>query len=195
VNLVKPHSGELVGIVQRIIAGDSEAEAEVVRRYTRGVSVIIERIIRSQTASDDVSQDTFKIVLEKIRRGDVRQPERLSGFVCSVAKNAAIDYVRRARQATKREESGDADHIADSAPSPLDVILKQEQTRVVRQIISELKIDRDRDLLFRYYIAEEDKEKICAELHMTRAQFNNVISRATARFKELYVQRIGRPER
>jgi RNA polymerase sigma-70 factor (ECF subfamily) len=194
VNLVKPQSGELVGIVQRIIAGDSEAEAEVVRRYARGVSVIIERIIRSQTASDDVSQDTFKIVLAKIRSGDLRQPERLSGFVCSVARNAAIDYVRRARYAQKREVSDDAEHIADSAPSPLDEILKQERARVVRQIISELKIDRDRVLLLRYYIAEEEKDRICEDLHMTRAQFNNVISRATARFKEIYVRRIGQPE-
>jgi RNA polymerase sigma-70 factor (ECF subfamily) len=196
VNLVSTTSGtELVEIVRRIIAGDSAAEDEVVRRYRQGVAVIIDRIVRSQSASEDVSQETFKIVLEKIRRGDLRQPERLSGFVCSVARNAAIDYVRRARHLQNREENCDAEHIPDPAPSQLEEILKQEKAGVVRQIINELKIERDRDLLFRYYIAEEDKDRICADLHLTRTQFNNVIYRATARFRELYLRRVGQPER
>ena len=195
-NLVSTNSGtELIEIVKRIVAGDSAAEDEVVRRYKRGITVIIDQIVRSHSATDDVFQETFKIVLEKLRRGDLRQPERLSGFVCSVARNAAIDYIRRARQLQNREENCDAEHIPDPAPSQLEEILKQEKAAVVRQIINELKIERDRDLVFRYYIAEEDKEKICVDLHMTRAQFNNVIYRAIARFKELYVRRVGQPER
>ena len=195
-NLVGTTSGtELAGIVRRIIAGDSAAEDEVVRRYKHGVTVIIDQIVRSQSATDDVSQETFRIVLEKLRRGDLRQPERLSGFVCSVARNAAIDYIRRARQLQNREENCDAEHIPDPAPSQLEEILKQEKAEAVRQIINELEIERDRDLLLRYYIAEEDKDKICADLHLTRAQFSNVIYRAIARFKELYVRRVGRPER
>jgi RNA polymerase sigma-70 factor (ECF subfamily) len=196
VNLVSTNSGtELVELVRRIIAGDSAAEDEVVRRYKQGVAVIIDRIVRSQSATEDVSQETFKIVLEKLRRGDLRQPERLSGFVCSVARNAAIDYVRRARRSNLREEISNAEHIPDPAPSQLEEILKQEKAAVVRQIINELKIERDRDLLNRYYIAEQDKDRICEDLHLTRTQFNNVIYRAIARFKELYVRRVGQPER
>jgi RNA polymerase sigma-70 factor (ECF subfamily) len=115
--------------------------------------------------------------------------------VCSVARNAAIDYIRRARQLQNREENCDAEHIPDPAPSQLEEILKREKAEAVRQIINELEIERDRDLLLRYYIAEEDKDKICADLHLTRIQFNNVIYRAIARFKELYVRRVGQPER
>jgi RNA polymerase sigma-70 factor (ECF subfamily) len=196
VNLVSTTSEtELVEIVRRIIAGDSTAEDEVVQRYSQGVTVIIDQIVRSQSATQDVSQETFRIVLEKIRRGNLRQPERLSGFVCSVARNAAIDYVRRARRFTNSDKVGNAEHIPDPAPSQLEEILNQERAGVVRQIITELKIERDRDLLFRYYIAEEDKEEICADLHLTRTQFNNVIYRAIARFRELYFSRFGQPDR
>ncbi len=184
---------DLTDLVKRVIAGDSVAEEELVRRYKQGVAVIIDQIVRSQSLTEDVSQDTFKIVLGKVRRGEVREPERLSGFVCSVARNTAIDYIRRARHLKNQEAIGNAEQIPDSAPSQLEQILKQEKARVVRQIINELKIERDRDLLFRYYIAEEDKDKICSDLDLTRAQFNNVISRATARFKELYVRKIGEP--
>ena len=41
-------------------------------------------------------------------------------------------------------------------------------------------------------IAEEDKERICADLGLTSMQFNSVISRALKRFKELYLKRFGK---
>jgi RNA polymerase sigma-70 factor (ECF subfamily) len=193
-DLVSTNSGaEVAEIVRRILAGDSAAEDEVVRRYRHGVTVIIDHIVRRESATEDVSQETFKLVLEKLRRGDLREPERLSGFVCSVARNVALDYIRRATRFRNREEVGNAEHIPDPAPSQLEEILKQEKAGVVRQIINELKIERDRLLLFRYYIAEEDKDKLCLDLGLTRTQFNNVIYRALLRFKELYMHKVGEP--
>jgi RNA polymerase sigma-70 factor (ECF subfamily) len=138
-----------------------------------------------------VSQDTFKKILEKIRRGELREPDRLSGFVCGVARNSAIEYIRRARRFGNQEDSDAAEHLPHPAPNQLDEILSEENSRIVHQVINELRIKRDRELLYRYYIAEEDKDRICAALSLTRAQFNSVISRAKARFKELYVQRFG----
>jgi hypothetical protein len=35
-------------------------------------------------------QETFRIALEKIRRGDVREPEKLSGFMGGIARNLVI---------------------------------------------------------------------------------------------------------
>ena len=187
------NESRLTELVKRIIARDSVAEEELVRRYEKGVAIIIDQILRSRSATEDVSQDTFKIVLTKVRRGDLREPERLSGFVCSVARNAAIDYIRRTKHLKNQEAIGDAEQIPDPAPSQLEDLLKQEKADVVRQLINELKKKRDRDLLLRFYIAEEGKDEICADLGLTRTQFNNVIFRATARFKELYVLKIGEP--
>lgn len=186
---------ELTELVKRIIAGDPSAEEELVRRYQHGVAIIIDQIVRSRSATEDVSQDTFKIVLEKVRRGELREPERLSGFVCGVARHAAIDHIRRTRHSKNQETIGNAEQIPDPSPSQLDEVLKKERAEVVRKLIAELKQERDRDLLFRYYIAEEDKDKICENLGLTRAQFNNVIFRATARFKELYLRKVSEPER
>ena len=184
---------ELTELVKRIIAGDSAAEEEIVQRYKQGVAIIIEQIVRSRSVTEDVSQETFKIVLAKVRRGDLREPARLSGFVCSVARNAAVDSIRRTRRQQNQEAIVDADQVPDPAPSQLEQMLKQEKAAIVRQVINELTIKRDRELLLRYYIAEEDKDKICGDLGLTRAQFNNVIFRATARFRELYLRKIGEP--
>lgn len=189
--VVVSNETELTELVKRITAGDSAAEEEVVRRYKQGVAIIIEQIVRSRSVTEDVSQDTFKIVLVKVRRGDLREPERLSGFVCGVARYAAIEHVRRTKHLKNQEVIANAEQIPDPAQNQLEEVLKQEEAVVVRQIINELKMKRDRDLLLRYYIAEEDKDRICADLGLTRAQFNNVICRATARFRELYVRKVG----
>jgi RNA polymerase sigma-70 factor (ECF subfamily) len=177
--------------VRRIIAGDADAEADLVRRYKDGIAVIIQKIVHNESVKDDLSQDTFRIALEKIRNGDVREPERLSGFICSVARNAAIDYVRRVRRATNQEEIGNAERISDPQPNPFEQLLRKERAEIVRQAIGELKVERDREVLFRYYIAEEDKDRICADLGLTSLQFNGVISRALKRFKKLYLKRFG----
>jgi RNA polymerase sigma-70 factor (ECF subfamily) len=191
-NVVKA-SGEteLAEMVSRIIAGDPRAEEDMVRRYKDGVSVIIGQIVQSHDAAEDISQETFRIALEKIRHGDVREPERLSGFICGIARNLAIEHVRKMAKLKKQEELGKAEWVADPAPNPLEHLSRKETARLVRQVIDELKVERDREVIFRYYIAEEDKDHLCAELSLTRLQFNNVISRALQRYKELYIKHVG----
>src|SRR5262249_27402759 len=79
-----------VDLVSRIRAGSRQAEAELVERYNHGVMIIIRREVRDTAVADDIYQEAFRIILEKIREGDIREPERLSGFVCGVARNLVI---------------------------------------------------------------------------------------------------------
>jgi len=177
--------------LQRVTAGDAGAEAELVGRYREGVVIIIGRIVSNESVVDDLFQETFRIVLEKLRDGEVREPERLSGFICSVARNLAIDSVRKMRRARDQEEIGNAEQIRDPQLDPFEQLWRKQRAEVVRQTISELKVERDRQVLSRYYIAEDDKEQICAELGLTSQQFNSVIFRALKRYKELYMKRFG----
>lgn len=192
--VIRPNNeSELVSLVSRIIAGDDAAEHELVSRYTRGIKVIIDRIVRNPTVTEDLSQETFRIVLEKLRHGDLRQPERLSGFVCSVARNAARDHMRRATRYFWIEGDAGVQDIPDPAPDQLDEVLRKERAEVVHQVINELSLDRDRQLLLRHFILEENKDKICKDLGITRIKFNYVIYRAVARFKELLIRKGGEP--
>jgi RNA polymerase sigma-70 factor (ECF subfamily) len=179
--------------VQRITTGDADAEAEMVHRYKNGIAIIIGRIVHNESATEDLSQETFRIALEKIRGGDVREPERLSGFICGVARNVAIEYVRRMQRATNQEEIDNAEQILDPQPDQFEQLWRKQRAGIVRQTINELKVERDREVLFRYYIAEEDKDQICADLGLTSQQFNSVIFRALKRYKELYIKRFGKP--
>jgi RNA polymerase sigma-70 factor (ECF subfamily) len=176
------HSGELVA---RILAGEKAAESELVQQYSRGVLIILNRATGDQSLSEDLSQETFQLTLEKIRGGDIREPERLSGFICSLARNLATDHYRRSQRSQQVDDPEAVEMIAATAPSQLDRVLQAEKSKRVRLLLSELS-DRDREILRRFYIEEEDKDLICADLKLSSLHFNRVLHRARERYRELY---------
>jgi RNA polymerase sigma-70 factor (ECF subfamily) len=184
---VKPETdgpGNLTNLVTRIFSGDRNAETELVERYSRGVSVILMRATGQRWMMEDLVQDTFQLVLEKLRRGELRCPERLSAFICNIARNLAIDCFRR----TARHERAEREQPLHSpaSPDPLQEVLAAEKASIVRRMLNELNPARDREVLYRFYIADQDKEQICAELGLTSLHFNRVLFRARQRYKELY---------
>jgi RNA polymerase sigma-70 factor, ECF subfamily len=172
-------------LVRRIRAGDASAESELVARYGRGVTIVIHRASSDASAVDDLCQQTFQIALEKIRRGDLREPEKLSGFICSLARNLVIDHFRRVA-AHRFPGSVEGTQAADPAPGPLESLLKVEKASIVRRVLAELPSERDREILFRFYIAEDEKDSICRDLGLTSLHFNRVLFRARERYRELY---------
>jgi RNA polymerase sigma-70 factor (ECF subfamily) len=173
------------GLVARILAGEKAAETELVQQYSRGVSIILNRATGDRSLSEDLSQDTFQLTLEKIRRGEVREPEKLSGFICSLARNLANEHYRRTHRSEQVSDPEVVELIPASSPSQLDRVLQSEKSKRVRQLLAELS-DRDREILHRFYIEEEDKDRICADLKLSSLHFNRVLHRARERYRELY---------
>ena len=178
-------------LVARIRSGDAGAETELVKRYQRGVLFVISRSVTDSTVTEDLYQETFQLVLEKVRGGEVREPECLSGFVVSIARNLVIDYFRRSTRAANREEDVDAQAIPLPEPGPLDRLLSQERAMLVRRVLSGMASERDRKVLYRFYIADDDKEEICQELGVSSLHFNQILCRARERFRKLFDEMSG----
>src|SRR5262245_26479630 len=108
----------------------------MVLRYRDGVFQIILQVVGNHSVAEDLSQETFIKALEKIRHGDVREPDRLSGFICGVAKFTALDYIRKMRSAKKVEEVGAAELIPDPSPDPFEQVLDKERLEAVRKVLA-----------------------------------------------------------
>lgn len=173
-------------LVGRIRGGDRQAETELVERYNRAVMSIIRRALGNSAVADDLYQETFCIIIEKIRRGDVREAERLPGFVCGVARNQVIKRFQRAARQERLTETEDAVSLPHPAHDQLEELLRKESADIVRQILKEMTNERDIQALFRFYLAEDDKEQICSDLGLTGLQFNLVLHRTRERYRELY---------
>lgn len=171
-------------LVERIARGDARAESELVERYSRGVLHLLRRSTGDADLADDLHQETFRIVLQRLRGAGLEEPERLVGFIRRTARNLFLADYRR----TARRRTGDLDEstvLRDPAPSPLGRVLMAERVRLVRRLVGELRTDRDRQILYRYYLAEEDKARICRDLGLSDVHFNRVLFRARERFREL----------
>jgi RNA polymerase sigma-70 factor (ECF subfamily) len=174
-------------LVRRIQDGDPAAEAELVARFSEGLSFLLRRWTRDRTAAEDLFQETFRLALEKIRKGEVRDPDRLPGFLRSLAKNLSIEHYRRgARREVREEEIEAAAEMTAPEAGQLGQLLRREKAALVRQVLEELGSERDRQVLFRFYIAEEDKEQIRSDLGLTGPEFNLVLFRARRRYRDLY---------
>jgi RNA polymerase sigma-70 factor (ECF subfamily) len=174
-------------LVRRIREGDPAAEAELVARFSEGLSFLLRRWTRDRTIAEDLFQETFRLALEKIRKGEVRDPERLAGFLRSLAKNLSIEHYRRgSRREVREEEIEAAAELTAPETGQLGHLLRQEKAALIRQVLEELGSERDRQVLFRFYIAEEDKEQIRSDLGLTGPEFNLVLFRARRRYRDLY---------
>jgi len=174
-------------LVARIRTGDAQAESELVGRYSRGLSYLLRRTTGDPSLADDLHQETFRIVIQRLRSSGLEQPERLAGFIRRTARNLFLaDYRRNARRRTSGLD--DSTVLRDPAPSPLGRVLADERVRLVRRLVGELRTDRDRQILYRYYLAEEDKDGICRDLGLSDIHFNRVLFRARQRFRELLEQ-------
>jgi RNA polymerase sigma-70 factor (ECF subfamily) len=174
-----------VALARRIHAGDADAERELVERYSQGLLYHLRQMTRDPFLADDLHQETFRVVLLRLRSGALEQPEKLAGFILRTGRNLALgDYRRHARRGDFAPAELPAEP-PDPAPGQLDRVLRREAAEAVQQLIAELASERDREVLLRFHVAEEEKETICADLGLTTLQFNVVLFRARQRFKEL----------
>lgn len=169
-------------LARRVAAGDAAAEAELVRRYSRGVLFLLRRLTRDPALAEDLHQETFVIVLERLRGAGLEQPERLAGFLRATARNL---WTGALRKRTRRGDHLASDSLegrtADESGGPLRHVLGREQARAVRQALGELSTHRDRQILYRFYLLEESKERICEDLDLSDLHFNRVLHRARQR--------------
>lgn len=181
---------EATDLVRRIQNGDPQADDEFIRRYQRGVTVIVTRASRDRLPVEDLCQDVLSTALERIRAGAVRGPERLSGFVAGLARMTVLDHFRK--EATRAAIDARIQAPAQASPATaLDQLLREEAALLVREVLGELESDRDREMLFRFYLAEQDKAQICRDLQLTPLHFNRVLFRARERYRALYRERIA----
>jgi RNA polymerase sigma-70 factor (ECF subfamily) len=172
-------------LVRRIAAGDASAEGALVQRYSRGILYLLRRLGVSPELAEDLHQETFRIVLERLRRRELDDPAGLVGFLRGTARNLVIAENRKtARRRTDADPDG-LEQAVHPAPGQLQTVLLDEEANIVRRLIREMPTARDQQLLMRFYVAEEEKESICSDLGLDSLHFNRVLFRARTRFKEL----------
>ncbi len=171
-------------LVSRIQGRDESGMEELYRIFAKGIRFFLCRQLGPQELDDKV-HDTFLIVVQAIQRGDLREPERLMGFVRTVVRRqvaAYIDGVVHSRREEMDIEMGG--RIPDRRSNPEQSLAFRQKVELMKTVLRELS-DRDREILTRFYLHEQNQEQICDDMGLTDTQFRLLKSRAKARFGDL----------
>src|SRR5579871_5224522 len=176
-----PPIPDAVELVARIQADDSRALEDLYRIFARGIKYQICRQLGPQDLEDKV-HDCFLIVVQAIRKGELREPDRLMGFVRTVVRRQIAAYIEAVMQARKQITEFETGRImADFAQDPENCIMDQEEEELAYRVLKGIS-RRDREILIRFYLREEPPEVICEKMNLTETQFRLLKSRAKARF-------------
>ena len=176
---------EWVELVERIRSGATDdGMAELYTLFSKGIRFYLCRQLGPQELDDKI-HDTFLVVVHAIRRGELREPQRLMGFVRTIVRRqvaAHIDRVVHNRREQMDLDSGS--RVADPRDNPEDAAIFRQREEFVQLVLGELST-RDREILSRFYLREQTQEQICGEMGLSETQFRLLKSRAKARFGEI----------
>jgi RNA polymerase sigma-70 factor, ECF subfamily len=187
----EPHSPDAVtdsvnwtDLVERIHKGDESGMEELYRLFGRGIRYYLCRQLGHQELDDKV-HDTFVIVVQAIRRGELREPDRLMGFVRTVVRRQVAAYIDDAVHSRRDELNLDLGvRVADRRNNPEQSAAFRQKVDFMLDVLRSLS-ERDREILTRFYLDEQSQESICQEMSLSETQFRLLKSRAKARFGEI----------
>lgn len=169
-------------LVARIQAGDPIAMEELYEILSGGIRIYIQRQLGAQEIEDHV-HDTFLVLVAAIRQGEIREPERLMGFVRTVVRRQIAGWIGRLQQSRRDQEVVDQQtmRIHDRRQSPEETAIDSEKHEIISRALESL-TDRQREILIRFYLLEQPQERICLEMRLTNTQFRLMKSRAKTLF-------------
>ena len=126
--------------VARFRSGDRAALGSILPVYQFRLYRFLLRMVRDPATAEDLFQQTWVRVMEKISSYDTRH--RFDAWLFSVARNLAIDHLRRKPgfSLDAAEEDGQApiDRLEGSGADPLEQVLEFERGTILAAAMEEL---------------------------------------------------------
>src|ERR1051326_4786912 len=105
-------------LIERIRANESEGMEDLYDVFSRSVRFFLYRQLGQQDLEDTL-HDSFLAVTQAIRRGELREPERLMGYVWAVVRRQLAGLIERTvNQRNQWAEVDGAARVFDRGPDP-----------------------------------------------------------------------------
>lgn len=183
---------EVADLLQRFVAGDQAAFAELVKRYRRKLYQVAYQIVRNHLDADEVVQETFVRLYRKQK--ELTDVKTVTSFLIRIASNYAIDLLRRRRH----HRQLDPDPGTGSSPAQLqstkgvrtpgDDYHDKEITREVTAALSTLP-PRQRLTILLHDVEGYTKAEVAAIMECPEATVRSNLHIARAKVKKLLLRR------
>jgi RNA polymerase sigma factor (sigma-70 family) len=170
-------------LLDRIQNRDPDAPGELYSRISTPIFFFLRRRMSVEQA-EDRTHDVFLILIDAIRGGRIQNPAAFPGYAVMVARRQAFAQFRRSSRFPEANEEALHTLSADTRHDPYSILEESECNVLIQKAFASLN-SRQREVLDRFYVLEESKEKICGEMKLTQTQYRLLKSRAKARFGEV----------
>jgi RNA polymerase sigma-70 factor (ECF subfamily) len=155
----------------------------------QGLQRLIRRKIQNPDDAADLLNAALVVTLEHFDAGRISEASHVGGYVYQVAMNLLKNHRRKHVERSDRRAEVNEETLA----APEADALETDWSQRVRKLIEELPARRDRILLKRFYLDEDEKENICKDLGLAPLHFDKIIFRARQRIKALFEARGLKP--
>jgi len=159
-------------VVQIGSGSHGEAEAELVRRMAPRIHLYGLRHLREEHAAQDLTQHVLLIMLEALRDGRLREPEKLASFVLGTCRMTVLELRRGAQRKQRLLDQYGLELLAP-APTPLPRLDHDRLSRCV-QILKE----RERCVIVMTFYDEQAGADVAASLGLSEANVRIIRHRA-----------------
>ena len=125
-------------LVKRVCMGETQLFRLLIEHHQQHIFNLCYRMLRQFEEADDATQDTFLKAYRSLKqfRGDAR----LKTWLCRIARNECLNRLRHENMASLDQQltTDYSFQIADSTPSPLELIEQQETQSIVHAAINKL---------------------------------------------------------
>jgi RNA polymerase sigma-70 factor, ECF subfamily len=170
-----------VALARRIIGcvpeRDTAAEAEICRRLGPRIRLYGLKHLRNEAAAADLMQDVLMMLLQKLRDGAVREPERVASFVLGAARQTVIDWRRSGRRRVRILEAFPVDLVPEheEPAEPLD-------TRRLGGCLAALP-ERERAVLVMTFYDDRSADAVADELGLSAGNVRVIRHRGLERLR------------
>ena len=163
--------GELARRVQEGAPGRAQAEAELCRRLAPRVRAYGGRHLRDADAANELCQRVLMLLLEKLRGGEVREPECIVSFVLGTARQIAHDMRRGETRLRPLTEEAEPWH----EPAPPLTLDSRRLSSCMKQLS-----DRDRAVVVLSFFDELSAPEVAATIGITAGNVRVMRHRAVS---------------
>lgn len=157
---------------------DSAAETELYRRLAPRVRLYGLRHLRDRQAAADLVQQVLLMTLERLRAGEIREPEKIASFVLGSCRMSVLEMRRGTRRREALLETWGETAEAFEAPEPL--VLAPDRLAGCLEALSE----RERSVVVLTFFADKQADEVGAALAISGGNVRVIRHRALARLRE-----------
>ena len=173
-------------LIQRVLQGDPDAFAPLVKKYQKGVHALVWRKIGDFHTAQEITQDAFLNAYQKL--STLKNPNLFAGWLYVIASNLCLDWLRKNRlpmESLDTENTSEVDKVSYSQY----IVEKQEteadETRreIVKELLQKLP-ESERTVMTLHYLGEMTIKTISEFLGVSPNTVKSRLNRARNRLRQ-----------